>query len=114
MILGLPKRVVIIAAALLAVGIIYVLHQTGKAGGIDGSADGAAALMGGSGCQVTVTADVLNVRATPDEHGQIVGKFNRNAKTGAQPVVQNGFRKLADNKWVAAQYAQPVAGSNCG
>lgn len=110
----LKKRGVIIAAVLIVVGIIYVVNQNNKSAGDGGSPNGAAAVMGGTGCQVTITADVLNVRATPDEHGKIVGKFNRDAKTDAQPVVQNGFRKLADDKWVAAEFARPVSGSNCG
>lgn len=110
----LKKRGVIIAAVLIVVGIIYVVNVNNKAADNGGSPNGAAAVMGGTGCQVTITADVLNVRSLPDAHSQIVGKFNRNAKTDAQPVVQNGFRKLADDKWVSAEYAQPVAGSNCG
>lgn len=63
---------------------------------------------------MAVTADVLNVRAAPDVNAQIVGKFNHDAKTAAEPVVQNGFRKIAENKWAKTDYLQPVAGANCG
>ncbi|WP_414935814.1 SH3 domain-containing protein [Amycolatopsis sp. cmx-11-51] len=66
-----------------------------------------------TGCQVVVTADVLNARDTPGGQ-KIVGKYNKDAKIDAQPVVENGFRKIAEGKWVSAQYAAPVVGSQCG
>lgn len=107
MILGIPKRILIIVAVLVGIGIIYVL-------GVDKRASEGATGGGSTGCKVTVTADVLNVRAAPDVHADIVGKFNQNAQTGAEPVVQNGFRKLADDKWASADYLKPVDGTNCG
>lgn len=66
-----------------------------------------------TGCQVVVTADVLNARDTPGGQ-KIVGKYVKDAKIDAQPVVENGFRKIAEGKWVSAQYATPVEGSKCG
>ncbi|GAB2999528.1 SH3 domain-containing protein [Amycolatopsis acidiphila] len=106
MILGIPKRVLIIVAVLVGIGIIYVM-------GVDKrSSEGATG--GPGGCKVTVTADVLNVRAAPDPNAQIVGKFNQNAQTGAEPVVQNGFRKLTDSKWAKTDFLAPVAGTACG
>ncbi|GAA5170831.1 MULTISPECIES: hypothetical protein [Amycolatopsis] len=107
MILGIPKkRVLMIVAVLVGIGLIYVMGADKRA------SEGATG--GSGGCQVTVTADVLNVRAAPDVHADIVAKFNHDAKTGAEPVVQNGFRKLAENKWAKTEYLQPVAGTNCG
>ncbi|WP_243770172.1 SH3 domain-containing protein [Amycolatopsis acidicola] len=106
MVLGLPKKVVIIAAVLIGIGIIYVM-------GVDKRAS-EGATGGSTGCKVTVTADVLNVRAAPDAGADVVGKFNQNAETGAEPVVQNGFRKLADNKWASSDFLKPVEGTNCG
>jgi hypothetical protein len=29
-------------------------------------------------------------------------------------VVQDGFRKIADNKWAKTEFLTPVAGSMCG
>jgi hypothetical protein len=105
-ILGIPKRILIIVAVLVGIGIIYVM-------GVDKRASEGATGGGSTGCKVTVTADVLNVRSAPDVHAGIVGKFNQNAQTGAEPVVQNGFRKLADNKWASTDFLKPVEG-NCG
>lgn len=105
MILGIPKRVFIIVVVLIGIGIIYVMgmdQQNSEATG------------GSTGCKVTVTADVLNVRAAPDPKSEIVGKFNQNAVTGAEPEIQNGFRKLAENKWASNDFLQPVANTNCG
>ncbi|TNC21670.1 SH3 domain-containing protein [Amycolatopsis alkalitolerans] len=96
----------IIIAVLAAIGIIYVMGASKRA------SEGATG--GSSGCKVTVTADVLNVRAAPDVHSEIVGKFKQNAETGAEPVVQNGFRKLADSKWAATDFLKPVDGATCG
>ncbi|HJQ47182.1 MAG TPA: SH3 domain-containing protein [Amycolatopsis sp.] len=105
MILGLPKKIVVIAAVLIGVGIIYLM-------GIDKQQSEATG--GSTGCKVTVTADVLNVRAAPDPGSGIVGKYNQNAVTGAEVQIENGFRKLADNKWAKTDFLQPVAGTNCG
>lgn len=105
MILGIPKKILIIAVVLIGIGIIYVM-------GVDKRNSDAAG--GSTGCKVTVTADVLNVRAAPDPNAEVVGKYNQKAVTGAEIEIQNGFRKLADNKWAKADFLQPVAGTNCG
>ncbi|WP_236796776.1 SH3 domain-containing protein [Amycolatopsis sp. GM8] len=107
MILGIPKKALIILAVLAGVGIIYVM-------GVDKQASEGATGGGSTGCKMSVTADVLNVRAAPDANAQIVGKFNQNAQTGAEPVVQNGFRKLADNKWAKTDFLKAIDGTNCG
>ncbi|GAB3579388.1 hypothetical protein GCM10027445_47880 [Amycolatopsis endophytica] len=106
MFLGIPKRALIIVAVLAGIGLIYVM-------GTDKQSPEGAEGGGSSGCRVTVTADVLNVRAAPDAGSEIVGKFNQNAETDAQVEVQNGFRKLADDKWASTDYLQPVSGTNC-
>jgi hypothetical protein len=105
-VLGIPKRVLTVVVVLVVVGIIYVVGVSKSSSqGVTG---------GSTGCKVTVTADVLNVRSAPDPSAPIVGKFNHNAQTGAEPQVQNGFRKLADNKWAKTDFLQPVSGTNCG
>ncbi|MBB4686306.1 SH3 domain-containing protein [Amycolatopsis jiangsuensis] len=103
MILGVPKKTLIIIGAIAVVVILYVLSQKGQA-----DAQGSA-----TGCEVAVTADVLNARDTPAGDGQIVGKYLNGAEFDAQPVVQNGFRKIADGKWVADGFVQPTDGSKC-
>ncbi|NIH82566.1 SH3 domain-containing protein [Amycolatopsis viridis] len=106
MFLGIPKRALIIVAILAGVGLIYVMGTDKRPS--EGATGG-----GSSGCRVTVTADVLNVRAAPDPRAEIVGKFNQNAETAAQVEVQNGFRKIADNKWAKTEYLKPVNGATC-
>ncbi|GAA3539119.1 hypothetical protein GCM10022222_23360 [Amycolatopsis ultiminotia] len=103
MILGLPKKTLIIIGAVVAVFVIYVLSQKGQA-----DAQGSS-----TGCKVAVTADVLNARETPAGDGNIVGKYLNGAEFDAQPVVQNGFRKVAEDKWVSEGFLQPVEGSKC-
>ena len=78
------------------------------------SANPAAPAASASACRVAVTADVLNVRASPDAKAQIVGKFQRNAEADAEEVVQNGFRKLAEGRWVANDFVKPLQGRDCG
>lgn len=101
--LGLSKKTLIILAAVAAVVIIYVLNQKGQA-----DAQGST-----TGCKVAVTADVLNARETPDGNGKVVGKYLNGAQFDALPVVQNGFRKVAEDKWVAGDFVKPLAGSKC-
>jgi len=102
----MPKRTVIIFAVLVGIGLIYLLGSNkGDSQGITG---------GSTGCKMTVTADVLNVRSAPDPNAQVVDKYNKNAQTPAEPVVQNGFRKLADNRWAKTEFLKPVDGANCG
>ena len=103
MILGMSKKTALIVGAIIAIVVIYALNN-GKQ-----QASGASA----TGCKVTVTADVLNAREAADGNAKVVGKYLRDAQFDTLPGVQNGFRKVADAKWVAAEYTQPVAGSAC-
>ncbi|MFF0146783.1 hypothetical protein ATK36_2547 [Amycolatopsis sulphurea] len=103
MILGLPKKALIIIGAAVVVFIFYVVNQKGEA-----DAQGAP-----TGCTMSVTADVLNARETPAGDGKIVGKYLNGAKFNAQPVVQNGFRKVVEGKWVADGFLKPLDGSRC-
>ncbi|MGW4483745.1 SH3 domain-containing protein [Amycolatopsis sp. NPDC004368] len=104
MILGLiPKKMLIIVGVIAAVIVIYVLNQKGQA-----DAQGSP-----TGCKVTVTADVLNARETPDSNGKIVGKYLNGAEFDAMPVQQNGFREVAKDKWVASNFVKPLEGSKC-
>jgi hypothetical protein len=105
-ILGIPKKALIIIATLVGLLLIYSM----------GADKGSAGASGGSptGCKVAVTADVLNARSAPVATAEIVGKYNKDAQIDAQPVVQDGFRKIADNKWAKTEFLTPLAGSNCG
>ncbi|WP_246009698.1 hypothetical protein [Actinokineospora cianjurensis] len=63
---------------------------------------------------MAVTADVLNVRAAPEAAAAVVGKFKTGAETDAEKVVQNGFRKLGENRWAATEFLKPLDGRDCG
>jgi len=104
--LGIPKRALIIVAILAGVGLIYLMGNDKQAS--EGAEGG-----GSGGCRVTVTADVLNVRAAPDAGSEVVGKFKQNAETDAQVEVQNGFRKLGDDRWASTEFLKPVSGTTC-
>ncbi|SDY68255.1 hypothetical protein SAMN05421504_106370 [Amycolatopsis xylanica] len=104
MFLGIPKKMLIVIAVLAGVLIVYVLGS-----------DKQSAASSPTGCKVIVTADVLNARDAPAVNGGIVGKYNKDAKIDALPIVQNGYRKIAEGKWVSADFVKPLEGSaNCG
>jgi uncharacterized protein YgiM (DUF1202 family) len=62
-------------------------------------------------CQMKVTADVLNIRSSPDANGTVVGKLQSGQVTSAQKTVQNGYRELNTNQWVSGQFLTAVSGS---
>jgi hypothetical protein len=63
-------------------------------------------------CQVEVNADVLNVRANPSAAAEPVGKLNRGDIVDATSETRDGFRKLADNRWVALEFV--TSNEHCG
>ncbi|WP_245614126.1 SH3 domain-containing protein [Actinokineospora inagensis] len=105
----LPKGTLLIGGGLVAVAIIYSM-------GVDPPNGQSATTPAGnvSNCRMTVTADVLNVRAAPDAKAGIVGKYKNGAEADADKVVQNGFRKLGDNRWASNEFLKPLAGRDCG
>ncbi|ALG15632.1 hypothetical protein AOZ06_48895 [Kibdelosporangium phytohabitans] len=106
-----PKRTLIVVAVLVGVVILYVLgNDKQKQGGTNNANTPAAS---STACRVAVIADVLNVRQSPDVKAQVVGKFQRNAEADAEKVVQNGFRKLSENRWVSNDYVKPLQGRDC-
>ena len=106
-----PKRTLVVVAVLVGVVILYVLGKDKQDANNAGTAAPAAS---SSACRVAVTADILNVRATPDAKAQVVGKFQRNAEADAEKVVQNGFRKLSEGRWVSNDFVKPLQGRDCG
>ncbi|HEV8555504.1 MAG TPA: SH3 domain-containing protein [Actinophytocola sp.] len=102
-----PKRTLVIGGVLAAVLVLYVL-------GSDKQQNNNSSPTGNTTqCRVSVTADVLNVRAAPDVTAQIVGKFTKGQETDADKVVQAGFRKIGENRWIATDFAQPLSGRDC-
>lgn len=90
---------------------VLVLYSMGadKQGG--GEATEAAANT--SVCQVTVAADVLNVRAAPSTSAQIVDTLKQGDRINADKAVQSGFRRIGENRWISARYVNPVSGTTC-
>lgn len=110
MILGIPKRALIVAAVLVGIALIYILGNAEQKRGADPGSTGGD---GGPGCRFTVSADVLNVRSSPSTQAKILGKVHEDDTVDAQPTVRNGFRKLADQGWVAEEYLTPLDGASC-
>lgn len=102
MILGMPKRTLIIAAALLGVALL------GTTGGVE-------RLMGGfsESCRFTVSADALNVRSAPHEKAPVMEQVAKGDEVDAKPVVKNGYRMLEANRWVSDEFLTSAAGSVC-
>jgi uncharacterized protein YgiM (DUF1202 family) len=101
-----PKRTLIIGGALVGVVALYALGAE-KGQGTESTADT-------GGCRVTATTDGVRIRTGPDLNSQIVGKLNKGQETNADKVVQNGFRKIAENQWISVDFTQPLAGRDCG
>ncbi|MGH3433136.1 MAG: SH3 domain-containing protein [Thermocrispum sp.] len=110
MILGIPKRALFVAAVLVGVTLIYILGNGDRTPGGNGGGS-----TGGNdpGCQFTVSADVLNVRASPSTRANVVGKVTEEDTVDAEPTVRNGFRKLAEDGWAAEEFLAPVDGASC-
>ncbi|HXT43088.1 MAG TPA: SH3 domain-containing protein [Pseudonocardiaceae bacterium] len=65
-------------------------------------------------CTVTVTADVLNARSSPDGNAPVVDTYYKGEVVSADRTIRNGFRQLAPDRWVTAEFLDPTPGSDCG
>jgi hypothetical protein len=65
-------------------------------------------------CMMTVTADSLNVRSSPDDDALVVETFSKGAVVSADRTISNGFRQLGPSRWAARAYLDPMPGSDCG
>ncbi|MBK1789310.1 SH3 domain-containing protein [Prauserella cavernicola] len=106
MVLGIPKKTIILVALLVGVVVVFAIGSDQESSGAEGGDSDA--------CLVTVTADVLNVRAEPGTHSEIVGKYKHDSEAEATTVVRNGFRQLGENRWAHDDFLQPVDGAKCG
>jgi len=102
------KRTLLIGGVLVAVLVLYVLGSEKRRN------DTATPTADVNQCRVTVTADVLRVHAGPELAARVVDRLTKGQETDADKLVQNGFRKLGDSRWVSVDFAQPVSGRNCG
>ncbi|PSL54636.1 hypothetical protein B0I31_106150 [Saccharothrix carnea] len=101
---GIPVRGMVVAGVLAAAGLMYVANE-GKKLGVEEVA--------ARECRVTVIADVLNVRSGPADTQPIVATLPRDAVVGAENRVENGFRLLADGRWVKDEFVTPTSDSGC-
>lgn len=65
-------------------------------------------------CTVTVTADQLNVRSSPDSNASVVQTFTKGAVVSAERTIRDGFRELGPDRWAARDYLVPTPDSDCG
>ncbi|WP_033437062.1 hypothetical protein [Saccharothrix sp. NRRL B-16314] len=101
--LGIPVRGMVVAGVVGVAGLMYVVDG-GKAGLEEVAA---------RRCEVTVIADILNVRSGPADTQPIVATMRRDAVTRAERRVENGFRLLADGRWVKDEFVLPTSDSDC-
>jgi uncharacterized protein YgiM (DUF1202 family) len=103
-VLGLSKRMLIVIGALIVVAVLFFI-QNGKNGNAQSGSDSR------GGCQVQVTADILNVRSGPSTSDKVVGTLKTGATQAATATTQNGFRELSAGPWASEDFLKPVAGS---
>lgn len=102
----------LIAVALLA-GVL-ALYAMGAEKRREEGRDGTDETSGSTQCRVESTVDGLNVRSAPAlDPDNVVDQLNLGDESDADKVVQNGFRKLEENRWVSVEYLQTVDGREC-
>jgi hypothetical protein len=92
------------------VGVLLLIseHNRNNPGGSTSTSNGARP------CTVTVTADLLNVRSSPDGDAPVVDTFDKGMMVSADRITRNGFRQLGPDRWAAQEYLDPTADSDCG
>lgn len=88
----------------VALGLVALFAERG---GI-GSATGA------TGCTMTVLADDLYIRSTPNAQLGAVGTLHRGETVDALPTVVDGYRQLlGTNRWALNESLSATPGSRC-
>ena len=101
------KRWIIGGLAVVGILLLYSEHESRNTSG--GTTSGTT-----RPCTVTVTADILNARSSPDGSAPVVDTYHRGEVVSADRTMSNGFRQLAPDRWVAAEFVDPTPGSDCG
>ncbi|HEY0449327.1 SH3 domain-containing protein [Actinophytocola sp.] len=107
------KRTLIAVALLAGVLALYAMgaqkRQEESRNGTDPTAG-----TGTAQCRVASTVDGLNVRSAPAlDPKNVVDQLGLGEEADAAKVVQNGFRKLVDGRWVSVRYVHTVQGRQC-
>jgi hypothetical protein len=96
----------------VVIGIVLLISEHGSQNSSGGSSS---ATTGGTRpCTVTVTADVLNARSSPDGGAPVVDTYHKGEIVSADRTTRNGFRQLAPDRWAAAEFLDPTPDSDCG
>lgn len=106
------KRALITLA--LAAGVWFLYVQGSQAREAEGGEEPAAETTTAQ-CRIESTVDGLNVRSAPAlEPRNVVDQLGQGEEVDADKVVENGFRKLGEGRWVSVEYVRTVEGSDCG
>ncbi|MCT2586112.1 SH3 domain-containing protein [Actinophytocola gossypii] len=102
------KRTVIALGVAVGIYVIYVQGSAQRGTESGGDAEPASST---PQCQVESTVDGLNVRSAPEiDPANIVDQLSQGEQSDADTEVRNGFRKLAEGRWVSTEYLQPSEG----
>ncbi|PZS37663.1 MAG: hypothetical protein DLM62_18000 [Pseudonocardiales bacterium] len=96
----------------MLVGVLLLISERNRNNPDGGTSTGTS--NGARPCTVTVTADLLNVRSSPDGDAPVVDTFDRDAVVSADRVTRNGYRQLGPDRWAAEEFLDPTADSDCG
>ena len=107
------KRTLIALAIGIGLWIVYVQGSEQRAADAGGSG-GAQPASSAAQCRVESTVDGLNVRAEPRAGANVVDQLAQGEEADADKVVENGFRKLTDDRWVSVEFLKTIEGRDCG
>lgn len=114
--MGLKRQRWIIVGAVL-VGILLLVSEHNKNSPGSGLISPGGGLFSGSSagsCTVAVTADLLDVRSSPDGDAPVVDRLEKGSVVSADRTTLNGFRQLGTDRWAAQEFLDPTADSDCG
>jgi uncharacterized protein YgiM (DUF1202 family) len=100
-----------VVGAAVVVGVLLLIseHNSQTTSGSSGTGTSAS-----RPCTMTVTADSLNVRSSPDNDASVVETYGKGAVVSADRTIRNGFRQLGPDRWAARDFLNPTPGSDCG
>ena len=93
----------------IAIGLLLALLSIIDRGGLDA----VPTTVNAAACSFTVNADDVNVRTEASASSPSVQKLTKGQRVEGTKTVTNGFRQLADGKWVLDGYLTPVPGNPC-
>ncbi|HEX5118339.1 MAG TPA: SH3 domain-containing protein [Pseudonocardiaceae bacterium] len=107
----MSKRMLIVVVVLVVVAILFLVQNGKKGNAQPGGASSGSSSSSSSGCQVQVTADVLNVRAAPSTTAKTLTPLHNGQTVSATATTRNGFRELSAGHWASSDFLKPVSGS---